>query len=242
MKTPLLTLFIFSLGLALAPHADAAVLHITSITTSPAFGDPESGDALLSSITVNGTDIHSDLAAPTSVTGNTGTVWIYGQNGTNPGSVAAAVSDLNIVTGSLNTGVATIYGFTQPMDSMSLFFATANYGGDSPASVTAVNSLGQDISNPISIGSGDIGGTLISIETNRSDSGTLNRTVRGFTFLAGDFTFINGNDVSDFAGFHFGSSNYDVQDVGMVVPEPTSAVMLLGGLGLLTLRRRRSFL
>lgn len=238
MKIP--TCFLGAFLFATVASTNAAVI-ISNITTSPAFSGTLTSNATLLTLTSSGTT-YTSLTGPASVTGASGTAeYIWGTSASNPGSVAAAVSDLNIATGSLNTGTGTIYGFNAVTNS-TVFFVFGNYGADQPGNVTLVNGSGVNITTGLTLPSTTVANDLLSETVNRSAGGaTLNRTVRGYTFSVSEFTFLGGATAADVAGFKVNGTGYDVQDVGIAaIPEPAASFLILvGTLGLAGLRRRR---
>lgn len=228
-----------TLMLAAASSANAAVI-ISSITTNPSFSGTLTTNATLLTLTASGTT-YTSLSAPSSVTGTAGAAeYIWGTSASNPGSVAAAVSDLNIATGSLNTGTGTIYGFNS-VTSSTVFFVFGNYGADEAGSVTLVNSSGVNITSGLTLPTTNGANDLLSESVNRSAGGAaLTRTIRGYVFSVGEFTFLGASTPADIAGFKVNGSSYDVQDVGIaVVPEPSAALLVgLGMAGMAWVRRR----
>lgn len=218
--------------------APAAVI-ISNITTSPVISGTLTTNATLLTLTSSGTT-YTSLSAPAAVTGVAGaSEYIWGTSASNPGSVAAAVSDLNIATGSLNTGTGAIYGFNS-VTASTVFFAFGNYGADQPGSVVLVNSSGVNITSGLTLPSTTAANDLLTETANRSAGGAaLTRTIRGYTFGVTEFTFLGGATAADVAGFKINGSGYDVQDVGIAaVPEPATALLFgLSALGFLSVRR-----
>lgn len=235
-------LYTFLLGALLwctGVSAPAAVI-ISNITTTPVISGTLTTNATLLTLTSSGTT-YTSLSAPAAVTGASGTSeYIWGTSASNPGSVSAAVSDLNIATGSLNTGTGAIYSFNS-VTASTVFFAFGNYGADQPGSVVLVNSSGVNITSGLTLPSTTAANDLLTETVNRSAGGAaLTRSIRGYTFRVAEFTFLGGATAADVAGFKINGSGYDVQDVGIAaIPEPATALLFsLGALGFLSFRRR----
>ena len=81
----------------------------------------------------------------------------------------------------------------------------------------------------------------------RPAGGTLaGRTISGFVFDVADITLEAGFTVGDLGNLNLNSGTIDIQDVGfastvtpIAIPEPSSAILLVSGLGTILLRRRR---
>lgn len=235
LKTLLATLL-----LATGFSAQAAVI-ITNITTTPVISGTLTTNAILSSLTSSGTT-YASLSGATSVSISGTPEYLWGTSATNPGNVATAVSDLNIATGSLNTGTATIFGFNSVTGS-TVFFVFGNYGADQASSVTLVNGSGVNITTGLTLPNTTLSNDLLATTVNRSGGGAaLNRTIRGYTFSVSEFTFLGGATAADVAGFKVNGTGYDVQDVGIAaIPEPgTLALFGLAAIGWVGVRRRRS--
>jgi hypothetical protein len=223
------------------PATQAAVL-ITGITTAPTLANPETRNDTILTITTSVTT-YASLSSATSITGISGAAeWVWGTSATNPGSVAAALTDLSLTTGSLNTGAGTIYGFNA-VNSSTAFFVMGNYGGDNPATVFLVDAGGNAISASLTLPNSAPANDFASITVNRSAGGAaLSRTVRGYVFEMSEFSFTGGNTVANVAGFKLSGASFDAQEVGIVaVPEPaTLAFLAIGGLVCTLSRRRRN--
>ena len=174
---------------------------------------------------------------------------LYGIGGTAP-TAAVALTDLNLSTGTLDPyGDGTVLGpeffdfSSQAIGGDTIFFLFANA---TPSQVVAlVDSNGGQRHLQCSIsGDDDLGGEvqLSDFGFSRTNGGDLaGREVFGNIFLVSDFTLNDGSTVADIAGFRGQGGTFDAQDAGIafVVPEPSSALLLLGGLGTFFVRRRR---
>ena len=220
------------------PSAHAVVL-ITGVTTNPSLASPETrADTILTITTSVAT--YTSLTPASSITGASVTAErIWGTSTIDPGTVATALTDLSLTTGSLNTGTGTIYGFNS-VNSSTAFFLMGNYGNDNPGNVFLVDSGGNAISLARGLPNSAAANDFASITVNRSgQAGTLARTVRGYVFEISEFTFTGGNTVANVAGFQLSGSGFDAQEVGIAaIPEP-SALALLGLAGILSVLRRR---
>lgn len=230
MKTPL-SLLMAGITAWTVHTVQAAPIYITSLTTSPSLTNPAITDLTLSSLTAGGVT-YSSFTSASSVTGAVGTAeYVWGTNATNPGSLASAVTDLNITTGSLNPGVTATYGFSS-LTASSVFFVLANGGSDNPSSVTAYNSSGVAVTTALPLGVITNAPLLATMNLNRSGQPTAltSRGLYGYLFQVSDFTFSGENTAANIAGLRFGNQGFDVQEIGLaVVPEPETYALILFG-------------
>ena len=170
-------------------------------------------------------------------------------------SASDALSDLDLSTGSLDPyGDGTFVGneffdfSTQTIASDTVFFLFSNATGTQ--AVALVDSTGADITTALfgadNQGTPNIGGEaqINDFSFSRTNGGDLdNREVFGNTFAVSEFTFNAGSTLADVAGFRGQGNSFDAQDAGIAipaaVPEPSSAILLVGGLGTFLVRRRR---
>ncbi|MDB4673243.1 PEP-CTERM sorting domain-containing protein [Verrucomicrobiales bacterium] len=159
-------------------------------------------------------------------------------------SASAALGDLDLATGTLDplgTGGDPTMEFHQfigqTITSDTVFFLFSN--ATPPQNVTLVDSTGAALTNAVSPGAET---ELNDFSFSRTNGGDLNnREISGFTFGPGDFTFAGAGTLADVAGFRGAGATFDAEDAGIAfaVPEPSSALLLLGGLGAFVIRRRR---
>ena len=205
-----------------------------------------SGDAVnLLSLTAGGVTYNS-LVAPDSFTGTPSSTFVAIGSPQPSGSDATLETDGNLVTGSLNTFTnGGIYDFsTQTIADDTLFFSFFNdtNGAATEPNIQLVDSTGAAITTALPVGSG---GTLFNAQIFRSGNSTQFRNFSGTTFSVGDFAFLTGSTSADVTGFLASNTSADFVEVGIAsisttaVPEPSSAIILLGGLGAIIARRRR---
>ena len=165
-------------------------------------------------------------------------------------TASTALSDLDLSTGTLDpygtsnvTGVEYFDFRSQTITDETVFFLFAN--ATPSQAVALVDASGADITNALA-GAADLGGEaqLNDFNFERTNGGPLNsREVFGNTFAVSEFTFNDGFTVADVAGFRGQGGTFDAQDAGIAiatsVPEPSSALLLVGGLGVFLVRRRR---
>ena len=189
-----------------------------------------------------------------------------------PASADAALSDLNLATGTLNTGnldSGNRYDISSATVQSQLaagatFFVFGNgnggvsdpiagSGGTTPPNVLSffdssgavIGTLAQDyfFQDP---GTNSVRApNLATFDFERDPSNPLNnRTISGATFEVSDIVFTSGS-IADAVSFGTQSNSFDAQDFGIAavataaVPEPSSAIILVGGLGAFLVRRRR---
>ena len=191
--------------------------------------------------------------------------------GTAAASASAALADLNLATGTLNTGTAARYDISSAVVQTQLaagatFFIFGNgnggvadpiggSGGTTPpntlsfrdATDAVIGTVPTDIFFQGGDPAGDRAPNLATFDFTRGNGNALNnRTISGAVFDISDITFTGGATITDAVSFSAGSGTFDGQDFGIAsiatpvgVPEPSSAIVLVGGLGALLLRRRR---
>ena len=189
--------------------------------------------------------------------------------GTAAASASAALSDLNLATGTLNTAsVYDISGVTSQAAAGGTFFIFGNGNGavedpiggsggtTPPNTLTFQDGTGTAIGTvPTDIFFQDPGTNalrapnLATFNFTRGNGNALNnRTISGAVFDVSDITFTGGATIADAVSFSAQSGTFDAQDFGIAsiatpisnVPEPSSAIVLVGGLGAFLVRRRRS--
>lgn len=238
MKKTLSTIA-FSVGII--SSCSATVSLINSVTFSSTPDDPITVDTTLTSFSTVAGSTFSNFSTAASISNISGTEWLWPTNGTDPGSISNAILDLDIASGSLNTGTSAIYEFsTLSLDDT--LFAFANYGGDQPITVVAVDNVGDSIGSALSLPNLTI--TLADTTLERSGGGAdLPREIRGISFQVSDFD-LGGASVESIAGIRFTGTGFDVNMVGVttVIPEANQYALLLGGLlfSLILWRRRTS--
>ena len=237
--------------------------------TSPAGGElsPDAADdyatgssAALQSF-ISGGVTYDTLIAPDSYVGNATDVLAPVGTSAFP-SVSDALIDLDIATGTLNTfndpaPSSEFFNFSSQQNAGAItndtvFFVFANETG--VGSVALVDSSGAVISNTLSRAQIGDESQLSDITFARASGGNLERVqdpgspdddreVFGNTFAVSEFVFNPGSSVADVAGFQGGgSTSADINDAGIAVaavPEPSSVILLVGGLGAFVARRRR---
>lgn len=241
----------------MAVSADAAVSVITDIATTPTFLASGTGSHVLDSIT-DATGTLGDLTFSTVTTANDSNI-TYGVNGAAPGTGNAALSDNQVDTGKLSVGGGTVFNVTPASASQKLFiiFNASSSSGfyQGPGLVTAVDSDGNALGTVTVNDSTDgengvndvvtVGDAFTDSDLARVGAGTLfNRLILGVTIDVADFGVSN---LSDIAGFTIAGEvhtnatvdNFDIQTVGLAVPEPASMGLVLAALLSVFSRRRR---
>ena len=132
---------------------------------------------------------------------------------------------------------------TLASDTVFFLFSNATLVGN----VALVNTAGDDITTPLT--NAAIGGETqladFTFERESDNPNLNNREVFGNTFGVSEFDFLDGFSVADAAGFRGAGGTADINEAGIAipatatVPEPSSAILLVGGLGTFLVRRRR---
>ncbi len=168
---------------------------------------------------------------------------------TDPVTGNVALTGLDATAGTLNTNVGTDFtlggiALTDVLFLMEYDFSQDNNMQNDDITLAPIDNTGTPIGTYTltlsNIGSGTAPGLLNPGTLVRKPSGSfLNQNLYGVTFTLGDFT----GDTASLAGAVgvsiITNTATDVAVVGRVVPEPTAIAMLLGGMGLLFLKRRR---
>ncbi len=236
----LYTLTLLFLVAGMAQRLDAAVLQIDSLTINPSPAGDLKVDATIETLTIDGTT-HDKLESITSVSlpGNRERMW--GQNATDPGSDDAAILGLNYGTGVLNVGAGTTFQFGRTLGSNEILFVIRDGAPNTTITFVPVSGTSTIGNYTLSIAQGQFNTFSKRVDLKREGGANLNDRERaGTSFTLADFTGTTG-DLSTATGFRVttNGSGWDVAAVGVVVPEPASAVMI-GLSGLLFLRRRRA--
>ena len=220
------------------------------LTADPADDFASGSSALLQSFTSGGVTFDSFIA-PDSYTGAGGTDVLVPAGSVPAGGTfptpSAVLTDLDISTGTLGTfGTDGFFDFgTQQaaglINSDTVFFAFFN---ETAAPFALVDSTGAVISNTLDNAAQGGEAQLADFDFLRQSGGDLgtDREVFGNTFAVSDFDLNAGSSVADIAGFTGFNSGPDANDGGIAiaaVPEPSSAIVLVSGLGVLLVRRRR---
>lgn len=223
--------------------ANAAVNAITAIETTPTATNPQLVSSTLLSFTSGGVTYTSFTQATLDPAVSGERFWAT--DATDPGSDITALTDLDVVSGVLNSPNTRRFDFTS-VTADDVFFSFALYG-DQPGSILAVNAAGSIITELLAIPNLDSTANLFeaTVERESGAADLTGRHIRGFSFTMDSLTFTGGNTIGDIAGFRFSSGNlYDATMVGIahVIPEPGSYALLFGTLtlgGVLMRRRRR---
>ena len=238
---------------------------LTTLTASANPGDYATGSSAVLQSLISGGVTYDTLIAPDSYAGNaTDVLTPVGTPASAFPSVSDALIDLDISTGTLNTfrdpqlNPNEFFNFTSQqtagaITSETVFFLFVNETGT--GSVTLVDSNGAAISNTLTRSQIGDEAQLSDFTFARASGGNLedinfrgtpdvDREVFGNTFAVSEFIFEPGFGVADVAGFQGGDSDSaDANDAGIAtiaaVPEPSSVILLVGGLGAFLARRRR---
>ncbi len=259
MGTKFCFLIVSALVFALTAQAQAEILAIDDITTSPAAGgavtDPDGDgryerDATLTSITVDGTT-YTQLAGPTSVVINSGATWAIPADESTTGQTELdAVSGLQVTSGLINGSRVEFYFLGLiTLDSKIMLFENDLANGELvnfyaiDATGTRLASASGNPVNFLSLLDPDPAAviTVDMIQENGSSIGS--RNIEGFVFTLRDL----GIDESDFgpgelatlAGLELSSSSWDVHMAGLVIPEPASVALALLSATMAMSRRTR---
>ena len=245
----------FAVAAALAAVQQASAQDSTVITQIVTSGGSTGevnieGDATLTSVVANG--ITYDEFIGIGVSDPTAPVRLFATMISDPGSEAAAVSDANVATGTLNTGSDAVFDLTgQTLDATTTLYIIGNGNGGvevDPDTGDAINSGGTTPPNTLSFvdAAGTIIGSiptdyffqdpginavrapnLITVDFARSsgDAPLVGRTVSGAIVPLADITFTTGG-IADVAGFMIASNTSDIQDVGIAFPAEVTDVLL----------------
>ena len=192
--------------------------------------------------------------------------------GTAAASASAAIGDLNLATGTLNTGTAARYDLSATATQSALaaggtffIFGNGNGGVGDPiggsGGTTPPNTLSFRDATDAVIGTvptdfffqdgdplGDRAPNLATFDFTRGNGNALNnRTISGAVFEISEIDFTGAFTIADATSFSAGSGTFDGQDFGIAtiatpiatIPEPSSAILLVSGLGTFLVRRRR---
>ena len=218
-------------------------------------------NATLTSFAAGGTTYSSFIGI--GVADPTPAARIWGTDLSDPGSDTAAVSDLDLATGTLNNGTDAVYdlsGQTLTSGTTIFMFGNGNGGVAVDGNGDAINSGGTTPPGTVTFldaAAGVLGSVsgdfffqdpginsvrapnLLSFNFARSGNNLNGRTVSGAIFTLADITFTTGG-IGDIAGFRISSANTDIQDVGIAaIPEPaTLGIMAVFGGAVLFIRRR----
>ena len=256
MKKFLTCLAVIASMAGLSQIASADV--IVDFTTSEGVGlgdTNETGSASLTSFSTAGF-VYTGLVGGTSVSTAPTTIWA--NTLTDPGA-ATAIGDLNLATGTLN-GQA-VYGLPSISAGDTIFvFGNGNNGGVTPPGgangdeeilffaadgSTLVGTISNDVFFQDSPTNSVRPPNLVSFDVNRSVGNPIaGRTVSGFVIDPLQINFGTGFTAADIGGINLNDNGIDIQDVGIAtiataVPEPSSAIILVSGLGALLVRRRK---
>lgn len=257
MKSLLCTLAIAATiaapSFATADVITGAVVSNGTITTSLPTGAlyaPASGDtsAVLQSFTVGSVNYDTLIGADGWVGDVEGVLYQLG--GTAVTDPSIALGDLDLATGTLDPyGTTTFVGnqyfdfASQTITNDTVFFLFNN--GTQTGEVALVNSTGADITNARNHLL-DLGGEVLlnNFAFSRTNGGDLaSRDVAGNIFAVSEFTFGAGFSAADVVGFRGSGGAFDAQDAGIAfaaaIPEPSSAILLMSGLGTFLVRRRK---
>lgn len=236
----------------------ATAAPLTSFTTAEgvAPGDTNvTGSAVLTSISVGATTYFPLSGA--GIIGGSSAETLHANTLSAPASASAAVSDLNIATGTLNTNA--LYDISAATSSDVIFVIgngngsvsspPSGSGGTTPPGTlqffaadgtTLVGTLAQDVAFQDPGANTIRAANLASFDFTRGNGNALNgRTVSGFVFSLTEISLESGFTVDDIVGVNLNTGFTDVQDIGIAaVPEPASAAWLAAS-GLFLLRRRR---
>ena len=250
---------IASAQLASADTITSVVVSDGNIETTLSAGGPDyspngvdGADAFIQSFTSGGITYNTLVAADGFVGDAEGVRFQF--MGSDPApSVSDAVSDLNLATGALEpyeNGTEEYFDFSSQTitdDTVFFLFNSQNATTD----IALVNNAGVDITDAIlrfdPNDGPDLGGTELELNELTFDQtvgGPAREPVAGNTFAVSEFTFNAGFSAADVAGFRGSNSLFDAQDagiasVGVAIPEPSSAILLVGGLGAFLVRRRK---
>ena len=227
---PLRTTFLATF-LGLIASAPAAVMNITGITT-----DGSAPNNLISITTASET-LSTLVYSDSSHTG-TNRYW-HSTLSTDPLSGTAALDDGSPYTGVLNPNRATTtYTFDfAPRDQDTMFLI--GRGNDWPSSIVATDSAGTDLPLTLNLTSGSQFFPVGSNDWARNNGTNFSNGLGGWTFALEDFT--GTGDIADVRGIRYerDNNNFDPTLIGIAIPEPSRALLLLvGALGLGVIRRR----
>ena len=205
---------------------------------------PDGADAFIQSFTSGGITYNPVVAADGFVGDAEGVRFKF--MGSDPApSVSGSVSDLNLATGAINpyeNGSNEYFDFSsQTITDDTVFFL---FNSDRATNdIALVDNNGDDITNALTR-FGNLGGSelrLNELTFDQTGSNAIRTHVAGNTFAVSEFTFNAGFSAADVAGFRGSLSLFDAQDAGIAVavPEPSSAILLVGGLSAFLIRRRK---
>ena len=238
MKKSILTLATLA---AISVAAQAQII-VDSVTLSPTSTGQVMQDntnydfASITAGSVTYSDLEGGTATPT--TGSPSKYWVDGS--TEPATGHDAVSGLRASTAAANIGELQIQ-FGQTLSNYDRFFMFDVNGDDNPT-LTLIDSLGNDVgTTAYTLSSYSYGSTVYeSANPMLRSSGSASSAweFEGVSFTLADFS--GTGDSSTATGFRFsGDNGMDLGKVVAAVPEPSSALLLLLGLGCLVSQRRR---
>lgn len=221
------------------------------------------GNATMTSFVAGGTTYNSLIGI--GVADPTEPELLWANTLADPGSSSAAVSDLNLGTGSLNNGTDAVYDLTgQTLATSTTIFMFGNGNGSVTVDSETGNATGSGGTTPFSTvtfldaADGVLGTVpqdfffqdpgvntvrapnLLSFDYTRGNGNALNnRTVSGAIFTLADITFTSGG-IGDIAGFRIASASSDINDVGIAaIPEPATLGLITAFGGAILFIRRR---
>jgi hypothetical protein len=153
-----------------------------------------------------------------------------------------ALLDQSPYTGALNPGTATTFQFGAIVPQNATLFVFGR-GNDWPTSAIATDISGADLDLTLALPGtgGTFALTVTGAPWSRSSGGDFGSNLAGWSFELGELT--GTGNLSDVAGVRFdrGNDNFDPTLVGYgVIPEPSSAALMLLFAGMLLQRIRRN--
>ena len=247
MKASSLTRLIFSMGAAalLLTSPLFGASPFDSLTWNDGTNDVTSTssalqtvdtDSTLVSFTV-GANTYTQFTGITSLIDNTdpSTDYYYGENGTDPGSLTAALTDTRIDTGALNVISDTRYVFASAPTSLDDVIVFMEFGGTDNSDFELFDSSGAQVGSRVN-GYSNWSPAVARIDTNTNDPLNINTVA----FTLADFGITQTSQLSSIHSLSTSVSGHDPIWVGIAaIPEPGTLVLAGIALACLVVFRRR---